>query len=86
MLKWMNEDLTKKGKKSISMEKLLAYIGLEISMSLVAKNFNVHRCSWMECQCHRNVCAWQMCMCGECWGGGGGGGGGVCQIWSMETS
>ena len=32
---WMNEKLKTKGKKPITIEKLLAYVGLELAMSLV---------------------------------------------------
>lgn len=35
MLMWTNIKLTKKGKPNISLEKLMAYIGLELAMSLV---------------------------------------------------
>jgi len=35
ILKWTNKELTNKGKETITIEKLLAYVGLEIAMSLV---------------------------------------------------
>ena len=38
MLKWTNIELKKKGKAEICMEKLLAYIGLELAMSVLTYN------------------------------------------------
>ena len=35
VLKWTNESLRKKGKKLITMDQLMAYIGLELAMSIV---------------------------------------------------
>jgi uncharacterized membrane protein YjgN (DUF898 family) len=35
MLRWTNEELTKKGKHQISLDKMMAYIGLEVAMSLI---------------------------------------------------
>jgi hypothetical protein len=35
ILRWTNKELAKKGKRQISLEKLMAYIGLEIAMSIV---------------------------------------------------
>jgi hypothetical protein len=35
MLRWTNVELTKKGKQQISLDKMMAYIGLEVAMSLI---------------------------------------------------
>jgi len=37
-LKWTNDELSRKGKNKVSKEKFMAYVGLEIAMSLVPLN------------------------------------------------
>jgi len=37
-LKWMNDELLRKGKPKVSKEKFMVYVGLEIAMSLVPLN------------------------------------------------
>jgi hypothetical protein len=69
MLKWTITELLVKGKECISLDKLLAYIGLEIAMSLVpmgsikeywsTKHFSGHRdfCDTMSCNEFEEICA-----------------------------
>lgn len=37
-LKWTNDELAKKGESKVSKEKFMAYVGLEMAMSLVPLN------------------------------------------------
>jgi hypothetical protein len=69
ILTWTNTELTKRGKKTISIEKLLAYVGLKIAMSLVqignikqyweTKHFSGHGdfCDTMSRDEFQEICA-----------------------------
>jgi hypothetical protein len=56
ILMWTNIELTKKGKPKISLDKLMAYIGLELAMSLVQMGSIVHY--WLQScfEGHRDFC------------------------------